>query len=215
MILRHLGSQQSQDESNHTFKIRQDSHCFEGFCKLLVWTCITVSVGAMGEHFQGSWTEVNGNATEQRGTKSGLLSWGSPLTQRWCQLSCDTDMAGTMFNYHISFQKVLLSLNTVVHIFSVNDPRLTAVLNLAMQFGQLMLWLPPPWGGTAGTTHAVWRGVETGKCNFGRNAYEGSKAWYVPATQGEPNSDSPTKNRFFLCQLRVLGWESKCPWPSS
>ena len=213
MILRLLGSQQPQDKSNHTFKIHQDSCYFEGFCKkMLVWTRITVSAGAMGKCFWDRWIDVNGNETEQHGAKSSFLSWGSPLIQRRCQLSCDTNTAGTMFNYHISFQKVLLSFNMIVHIFSANNPYLTAVLNLSIQLGQLILWLPPP---QAGTAHAVWREGETGKCNLGRNVYEGSKAWCVPAMQGEPNSNAPTKKEICLCQLGILGWESKCPWPSS
>lgn len=122
---------------------------------MLERTCITVSVGTMGKCFQDSWIEVNGNETEQHGAKSSFLSWGSPLIQRWCQLSCDTNTVGAMFNYHISFQKVLLSLNMAVHIFSVNGPCLTAILNLSKQLGQLILWLPPP---QAGPAHAVWRG---------------------------------------------------------
>lgn len=78
----------------------------------------------------------------------------------------------------------------IIHIFGVNDP----CLNLSTQLGQLILWLPAP---QAETAHAAWRGAEAGKCSFGRNAYEGSRARYVPAMQGEPNRNSPTKKTRF------------------
>lgn len=35
----------------------------KAFCKMLVWTFITVSTGAMEKYFQDSWIEINADET--------------------------------------------------------------------------------------------------------------------------------------------------------
>lgn len=88
---------------------------------------------------------------------------------QWVQFSVTSLISRKFFS---------MSLNMIVHIFSElsSHPCLTAVLNLTIQLGQLILWVPPP---QAGTAHAVRRVGQTGKHNFGCNAYEGSKACHA------------------------------------